>query len=191
MSRVIRSVIALAILAECALAQNPSEFCYPNTPGILNCPCNNPPQNPGHYGCNNFGGGSGTGGSSLHGNGTPSLSHDTIDLYAFAENNNVFTILLESVNSNAGGITYGAGIRCVTSPLHRVYGASGFRQNNGGSAGWGMGFGDPPISIDIGAVPGLTTFFQAWYRDPNALNHCGGMNATFNVTNGVVISWNP
>jgi hypothetical protein len=95
------------------------------------------------------------------------------------------------VNSNAGGITYGAGVRCVTSPLHRVYGHSGFRQNSNGQAGWGSGYGDPPISTDFGAFPGLTTFFQAWYRDPNALNHCAGMNSTFNVTNGVVVSWNP
>jgi hypothetical protein len=157
----------------------------------MNCPCNNPPLNPGQQGCDNFAfGNNGTGGATLFGAGNSSMANDTLTLSVYGENPGVFTLLLESIHTNNGGVVYGAGIRCVTAPIHRVYGHAGFRQNSNGQANWGFGVGDPSMGADIGAIPGLTTFFQAWYRDPNALNHCPG-SATFNVSTAVVVSWNP
>jgi len=191
MSHFIRSLVALAIVTGTVSAQGPTTFCFPNTQGVMNCPCNNPPLNPGQQGCDNFAfGTTGTGGATLMGFGNTSMANDTLTLSVFGENSGVFTLLLESTNANNSGLVYGAAIRCITAPIHRVYGLSGFRQNTNGQASWGAGAGDPPMHADIGAFAGLTTFFQAWYRDPNAINHCSAP-ATFNASNAVVVFWNP
>jgi hypothetical protein len=192
MSNLIRSVIALAILAECASAQiQPVRFCFPDTPGVHICPCNNPPMNPGLSGCNNFGITNGTGGARLDGTGDASVAHDTLYIEAYNENHNVFSLLLESRNAVFGGLVYGAGVRCVTSPIHRVFGHLGYRQCSGpGYVSWGLGT-DPGIGADIGALIGETTYFQAWYRDPNAFVPCQNLGATFNVTNAVSVTWSP
>jgi len=192
MSNLIRSVIALAILAECASAQiQPVQFCFPDTPGVHICPCNNPPANPGHMGCNNFGSLNGTGGAILDGHGTASLQNDTLYFEADNENHNVFSLLLESTNATLSGVVYGAGVRCVTAPIHRVFGHIGYRQaDGGGTVYWGLP-ADPRISVDIGALSGQTTYFQAWYRDPNAFIPCNVLGATFNVTNAVSVTWSP
>jgi hypothetical protein len=192
MSNLIRSFIALAILAECASAQiQPVQFCFPDTPGVHICPCNNPPQNPGLAGCNNFGTFNGTGGAALQGNGVASIGSDTLYIEAYNENHNVFSLLLESRNAVFAGVVYGAGVRCVTAPIHRVYGHLGYRQaNSSGSVRWGWP-GDTQMNLDIGALIGETTYFQAWYRDPNAFVPCQNLGATFNVTNAVSVTWSP
>jgi len=192
MSHLIRSALALAVLAECLPAQAPTNFCFPNSPGVINCPCNNPPLNPGQQGCDNYNfPQSGTGGAFLQGSGSTSVANDTLTIQAFNENHQVFSLVLESRNANAGGIIYGAGVRCVTAPIHRLYGHAGFRQtDHSWNVSWGFGAGDPSISSDIGATAGETTYFQAWYRDPNALNHCPG-TTTFNVSTAVAVFWGP
>jgi len=190
MSHLIRSLLALALVAEGAFAQAPALFCFPNTPGVLNCPCNNPPVPGGGEGCNNFGGH--TGGAVLHVFGNSSISNDTLYCIAYRENQNVYSLLLESTSANAGGIVYGAGIRCVTVPIHRMYGRSGFRLSSAQQiVSWGYGMGDPPLSVDIGATAGLTTYFQTWYRDTHAVGHCSDPSATFNITNAAAVIWTP
>ena len=47
--------------------------------------------------------------------------------------------------------------------------------------------GDVPISIATGVVAGDTRYFQVWYR--NAAAFC--TVSTFNLTNGVSVSWTP
>jgi hypothetical protein len=190
MSPLIRSMLALALLAEGAFAQAPTLFCFPNTAGVLNCPCNNPPIPGGAQGCNNFSGH--TGGAVLHVFGNSSISNDTLYCIAYNENPNVYSNLLESTTANSGGLVYGAGIRCVTVPLRRVYGRLGYRQTTSLEiVSWGYGFGDPPLSVDIGATAGLTTYFQAWYRDQQAASHCSDPSATFNITNAAAVVWTP
>lgn len=55
-----------------------------------------------------------------------------------------------------------------------------------GTIGYGSCFGDSPISLQTGVVPGsgVTKYYQCWYRD--ATGPCGN---SFNLTNGVMITW--
>jgi hypothetical protein len=196
MLHLLRSVLALAILAEWGVAQNaPIPFCFPTVNGVMGCPCGNPPANPGSQGCNNFGdshnGNTPTGGGILGGHGQASIANDSIRLDASSLNPSTFALLLESRNANLHGIIYGAGIRCVTSPIVRVYGNNDIRQTtSNGDTQWGWN-NDPPLSGAIGALPGDITYFQAWYRDPNAFIYCQNTAVTFNVTNALSITWAP
>jgi hypothetical protein len=191
----LRSLLVLAVLAEWGVAQSTgTPFCFPNTPGVMNCPCNNPPWGPGFMGCNNYGDwfGGPTGGAELFGAGRSSISHDTLQFDTSWENPLTYTVLLESINSSPSGTIYGAGICCLSSPIHLVYGHNGIRQIEPleGSTLWGWP-SDPPISGDIGAMSGQTTCFQALYRDPYAFTYCQNPNSTFNLTNAVSVTWVP
>jgi hypothetical protein len=190
-------MLALALLAEFVAAQAPpTGFCFPNTPGLAICPCANPPMNVGSEGCNNFGdptnGNQSTGGGYFGASGQASIANDTLLLSAYNVNPATFALLLESRNTNATGVPYGAGVRCLASPILRVYGHNDIRlTSHTGGADWGPSAGDPMIHTAIGASVGELTFFQVWYRDPNALTHCPNSNTTFNVTAGLVVTWYP
>src|SRR5258705_2226649 len=190
MARWFGSLLALALLTECAFAQGATLFCFPNTPGVLNCPCNNPPVPGGSQGCNNFG--NHTGGAVLHVFGNASIANDTLYCIAYNENQYVYSHLLESTNAVGGGIVYGAGIRCIASPIRRVYDRLGFRQTTAlEMVSWGHGYGDPPLSVDIGAMAGQTTHFQAWHPHQHASAHCQDPTPTFNITNAAAVTWTP
>jgi hypothetical protein len=196
MLHVLRSTLALAFFAGIAAAQaSPVPFCFPNTPGVANCPCSNPPAQIGQAGCAAFGdGGNGnqpTGGASMIFTGQSSISSDNLLLSGVGLNPSTFGMLLESRNTNPAGVLYGAGVRCLLSPIVRVYGSSGLRGTGGGAASWGPGAGDPPIHTAIGAVVGDVTCFQVYYRDPNAPAHCSNPNSTFNVSSGMIVTWAP
>jgi len=60
------------------------------------------------------------------------------------------------------------------------------KQNASGSSRF-PDVGDAPLSLLGGLVGGETRVYQAWYRD--AASYC--TSATFNLTNGVRVTWNP
>lgn len=80
---------------------------------------------------------------------------------------------------------YGDGLRCVAGglvALSRVPTVA----DPFGVVGYGHCFGDTPISVTGGVVSGsgVTRYYQCWYRDPT-----GPCGRTFNLTNGVAITW--
>jgi len=84
--------------------------------------------------------------------------------------------------NNGDGVTFGDGKLCAGGTLARL----GLKQNVSGSSRF-PNAGDVPISV-AGSVtsPGTRTY-QVWYR--NAEGFC--TPATYNLTNGLEVVWNP
>jgi hypothetical protein len=165
-----------------------SSYCFPGVAGTINCPCANPPAIAGR-GCNNFG--ASTGGAEFSAVGAASLSADTLVFTSNGENPTAFTIFVQGTLSNPGGNIFGAGVRCVTGSLKRLY--------NGAASGGTIlrpGAGDPPVSVRSAALgntilPGDTRYYFAYYRDPQASTPCGNPASTFNSTQAGSVLWGP
>ncbi|NJN69523.1 MAG: hypothetical protein HC801_04020 [Nitrospira sp.] len=56
------------------------------------------------------------------------------------------------------------------------------KQDGGGTIPMG---GSPPLSVLLNIQPGVTNYFQYWYRNP--FGPCPGLSA--NTTNGVCVTW--
>jgi hypothetical protein len=82
------------------------------------------------------------------------------------------------------GTVFGDGLRCAGGTIVRL----GTKLNSSGASSYGGPGGDTPISVR-GLIPagGGTRTYQVWYR--NAAAFC--TSSTFNLTNGVEISWVP
>jgi hypothetical protein len=88
-----------------------------------------------------------------------------------------------AINLGAGA-AFGDGLRCAGGTVRRIATVA-----NSAGASQVPDFAHPaPLSV-AGAIPavGATRVYQAWYR--NAASFC--TNATFNLTNGVRITWRP
>ncbi|MBI5361751.1 MAG: hypothetical protein HZA53_01145, partial [Planctomycetes bacterium] len=104
----------------------------------------------------------------LHGSGMPATSS---------------TIYLKSDGLNAAGSVFGDGVSCLTGSIIRLR----TKINVGGASSFPEP-GDPMLSVR-GATPsgsGLTGYYAAYYR-----NAAGAFcpPATFNISNGVSITW--
>jgi hypothetical protein len=77
---------------------------------------------------------------------------------------------------------FGDGLRCAGGTIRRL----GTKTNSAGGSQYPAA-GDLPVSVR-GAVgaPGTRTY-QVWYR--NAVGYCTA--ATYNLTNGLEITWTP
>ncbi|HEV8111776.1 MAG TPA: hypothetical protein VGR31_03295 [Planctomycetota bacterium] len=175
----------------------PQEFCFPGegaTRACTTCVPANPPSAHGR-GCNNYG--QVTGGAHITETGSTQVSHDTVVFTSSFENNTAFTILMQGTAT--ANQVFGAGIRCVSGILKRVYTGPAGSAANGDPAGV---FHRPgPVDTrsvhqasldagyDIGAHAPITLFYMAYYRDPLASAHCNG--ATFNASQGVGANWIP
>jgi hypothetical protein len=160
-----------------------SGFCYPGV-GTIGCPCANPPSGPGRS-CNNFG--QFTGGAALVGSGNPSLSTDTLLLSASGENNTSLTVFWGGNVNVSPGFPNGAGIRCISTSLKRLYKGNAV----GGAIARPPG-GGPSVHIAQGGISaGQTRYYYNTYRDPNAAGPCGVSSSTINTTNAVAVTWTP
>jgi hypothetical protein len=143
------------------------------TNGGADCPCGNN-GNPGE-GCAN---GSGTG-IALTASGTPSVSNDTLSLTVTGLQPTTpgqFFVGL-TLAGGGDGVPFGHGLRCIDTPV-LVAKATG-----GGTIPLP---GSPPLSVLLNAVPGLTHYFQYWYRDTNG--PCPGVIGV-NTTNAIQVTW--
>jgi hypothetical protein len=162
-------------------------YCFGDeTSGTL-CPCSvngggsQPPGAPGN-GCPNSVNPSG---ANLTASGVASLASDSVTLLGSGMPNSSALYFQGTLRFGAGGngAAFGDGLRCAGGSVIRlktvtnVAGASQYPQA-----------GDPSISVKglIGA-PGTRTY-QCWYR--NAALFCIP-TATFNLSNGFEIVWNP
>jgi hypothetical protein len=128
------------------------------------------------------------GGAHLWGEGsaqfTPGL--DTFQLRGTGMANSSCLYFQGSTQVLSGGLSgsvFGDGLRCATTAVKRL----GTKTNVDGSSAYPVG-ADQPISIRAGIVASGTFHYQAWYR--NAALFCIA-NATFNLTNGLSVSWSP
>jgi hypothetical protein len=182
------------------------QFCRPGIDaGLIPCPCSNPPSGGGGLGCNNFGIGpaqSGTLAVSLASGSGASLADDgdgtpQAILMATGENSGALTVFFAGKTPQSStGVANGAGVRCVTQNLKRMYikSASGGGVS-GGSVNAPTGAEDS-ISLrtsDLGSAisSGETRLYYNSYRDPQAASPCGSTSSTINLTNGAAITWGP
>jgi len=78
--------------------------------------------------------------------------------------------------------SFGDGLLCASGTIQRL----GVKFSTGGTSAY-PGVGDPSLSVAGALVAGDTRYYQQWYRD--ALVFCTAN--TFNLTNGVSMSWAP
>ena len=153
-------------------------YCYGDPGSGTPCPCSNDNDGgvPGS-GCAN---GAFTSGARLTGNGTASVSADTLVLTAVRQEPNNSGLFFQADNDLSPGNTWGDGLRCGGGNLIRLQ--VQFADGDGTSST------DIGISSKAGNVqPGDTKYYQCWYRNP--LNSpCGHQ---FNATNGYAITWLP
>jgi hypothetical protein len=133
------------------------------------CPCSAGAAN---AGCVNS---SGQGGR-LVASGTARIGTDSVVLQGTQMTNSSVLYIQGSTQVNAA---FGDGARCAGGTVVRL----GQRTNTGGSSSF------PSAGVrlsDVGhAIAGQTLAYQAWYRD--AASFC--TTSTFNLTNGVRITW--
>ena len=165
--------------------------CLPGTaPTTQGCPCGQP-NNP-NGGCANFGPGS-TPGAILWATGVASLANDSVDLYTFNHRfpGAVTNVFFTGSGGQNTGVAHGAGVRCVTTQLKRLYTGA----TSGGSLTRPSG-ADPSVSarsaaLGVPITPGQTRHYFNIYRDPFAAGPCGNTNSTVNLTNATSIIWVP
>ena len=161
-------------------------FCVPAVEGVTSCPCGNPPGNFG-AGCDNS---DATGGGVLTLTGSFRVSADGAVLESSGEKPNATSIFLQGSSEIVGGTVFGQGIRCTGGNLKRLYVKTA-------SAGTALAPepGDDAISARSAALgdplgAGETRYYQTYYRDPAVLGGCPSVS-TFNVTQGLAITWLP
>lgn len=171
---------AYILQADTGSASTGTVFCIgdgvaPHTP----CPCGNNSATADAAGCLNS---LGTGGK-LRGMGVASISADSLVLQGSAMANSSVLYFQGTIQQNGGnGAVFGDGLRCAGGVVVRL----GTTTNVGGSSTYPFGAA-PSVSVKGGVVaPGSRTY-QAWYR--NAAAFC--TISTFNLTNGLAVTWNP
>jgi hypothetical protein len=120
-------------------------------------------------------------GANLAGTGATSLSNDSAVLHGTLMPNSSALYYQGTTRTAAGlGTVFGDGLRCASGTIIRLK----TKVNSGGASQF-PGAGDPSLSVRGGVtVPGTRTY-QVWYR--NAAAYCGP--STFNLTNGLEVSW--
>ena len=119
----------------------------------------------------------------MAGSGIPSLSADTVTLAGINMPNSSALYFQGTTQQLSGaGAVFGDGLRCAGGSVVRL----GTRTNSAGASGY-PNAGEPSVSVrGLITTPGTRTY-QVWYR--NSAAFCTA--STFNLTNGVEITWNP
>jgi hypothetical protein len=153
-------------------------FCFGDGSGSA-CPCGNASAIGAEAGCVNS---LGTAGA-LRASGTPSVAADTVVLIGSGMTNGS-ALYFQGTNQLNGalGTGFGDGLRCAGGSVIRL----GLVNNVSGASTYPSG-GAPAISVQGAISAGVVRTYQVWYRNPAPF--CTG--ATYNLTNGFAIAWNP
>ncbi len=154
----------------------PAGFCYGDGSGTA-CPCAN--AGSAGNGCANS---VDANGAHLAASGVASLGADTLVLSGSSMPDSSALYFQGTTQVLGGtGAPFGDGLRCAGGTVVRL----GIETNVGGTSQHPSG-NDLPVSVR-GAVtaPGTVRHYQCWYR--NAAAYC--TTATFNLTNGVTVTW--
>jgi hypothetical protein len=95
---------------------------------------------------------------------------------------NSSVLYFQGTNAISGGVVFGDGLRCAGGSVARIAVAT-----NVANASLYPGPGQPPVSVRGGVTSPGSRVYQAWFRDPAAF--C--TSATFGLTNGVRVVWQP
>ncbi len=157
-----------------------SGFCFGDGSGTA-CPCgNNSPVGSGAGCLNSFGQG-----AVLTATGTASVASDSVVLVASGMPASTSALFFQGTSQQGGGTgaVFGDGLRCASGTIVRLK----TKTVTNGAAAYPQA-GDPSVSVR-GQLPagGGTRHYQTWYR--NAAVFC--TPSTFNLTNGLTISWTP
>ncbi len=158
-------------------------FCFGDGSGTA-CPCGNASAPGAQAGCTNSYGTPGR----LVATGDASTVYDTLVLQVtgLPPTGNAPTFFQGTLQANGGsGTVFGDGLRCVVGSIQRLGGPP----SSAGSASIGYGVPGTELVSVRGALPptGGTRFYQVSYR--NAAAFCSP--ATFNASNGLVVTWTP
>jgi hypothetical protein len=152
-------------------------FCFGNGTGTA-CPCGNA----GATG-NGCASSVNAAGAHIQAVGAASLAGDTLVLSG-SNMPNSSALYFQGTTQLAGGagVVFGDGLRCVGGTIVRLKTVT----NAAGASSY-PGAGDPSVSVKgLVAAPGTRTY-QIWYR--NAAVFC--TVGTFNLSNGLAITWAP
>jgi hypothetical protein len=158
------------------LSRTAVEYCFGDG-SSSSCPCANASAPEQHSGCAN----SLALGARLVDKGASSLADDTLVLEG-SQMPNGDALYFQGTNSISAGAgePFGDGLSCVGGTLIRL----GSRTNIAGASRF-PDVGDPSVSMrGLVTIPGTRTY-QAWYRDASVF--C--TTATFNFSNGLLITW--
>lgn len=159
-----------------------TRYCF-GSGGVTSCPCSPNPIAPGiaSNGCPNS---VYAEGANLRGEGVPSVANDTLVLHASGMPNGPCLYFQGTAQQSGGtGLVFGDGLLCAGGAILRL----GVKFNVAGYSALPSGGGPGVASIGLVQSGGGVRTYQAWYRDANV--YCSV--STFNLTNGVSITWAP
>ncbi len=165
---------------EALLAGSGNGFCAGDS-STAPCPCgNNSPAGSGAGCLHSLGAG-----GRLSAAGVASVANDTLVLFAEDLPATAPALYFQGTTRIAGGVgaPFGDGLRCAGGSVSRL----GTKTSAAGASSYPEA-GDRRVSVQ-GTIPaaGGLRFYQVWYR--NAAAFCTA--ATFNLTNGLEVSWTP
>ena len=163
-----------------------TSLCEPGSAGVQACPCGNAPAGSG-LGCNNS---SNTGGAHLAGAGVASLAADTLVFTTSGEKPNATSVLLQGSTFNAGGLTFGQGVRCVSGTLKRLYVKTASAGSISAPSGTDQSVSTRSASLGDPLSIGAHRYYGVYYRDPSVLGGCPAID-TYNVTQQLDVLWAP
>jgi hypothetical protein len=156
-------------------------FCLGDGVSATICPCANTVPASHTSGCRNSTGA----GAHLLATGTPVVSNDSVQLVVNGLPGSTTLLFFQGTSKQAGGygVYFGDGIRCVSGTIVRL----AEKPSVQGVATYPTA-GEARVSVN-GMIPpsGGTRYYQVWYR--NAAAFC--TVATYNLSNGLEISWLP
>jgi hypothetical protein len=122
-------------------------------------------------------------GANLAAQGAASVGADTLVLLGSGMPDS-FALYFQGTSQLGGGlgVAFGDGLRCAGGTIIRL----GIAQNSGGVSQYPVA-GQPAVSVRGMDAPGDARTYQAWFR--NAASFC--TPSTFNLTNGVALTWAP
>jgi len=122
-------------------------------------------------------------GANLAGTGNASIAVDTFLLQGSGmPNSSALYFQGTAMQGGGGGAVFGDGLRCAGGSVARL----GTKQNAAGASQYPAA-GDPSVSVRGQCAAGDFRTYQVWYR--NAASFC--VAATFNLSNGVSVTWVP
>ena len=158
-------------------------FCFGDGSLPTFCPCSNFGA-PGRGCANSI---AGNPGALLEAVGT--TTPDAVVLTASDERATAISIFFPCTGVAAAGIPFGDGVRCANGNLKRLY-----TKNAVGGTISAPGLGDLSITARSAAVgdpipAGATRYYQTYYRDGAAAFCAPPLGDSFNITNGLSITW--
>jgi len=122
-------------------------------------------------------------GGNLSSSGAASIGGDTLVLLGSGMPNSSALYFQGTTTLNGGsGVAFGDGLRCAGGSVIRL----GTKNNTSGASQYPAA-GDPTVSVRGLCSAGDFRVYQVWYR--NAAAFCTA--STFNLTNGVSLTWTP